>query len=236
MVRRKFKCHNYWQFICGYGRPLHLTTSRGHGRINEEFLRDYRGIPDDQQFWCSNRLSQFVKCRAIVMISGQMCSACKFQSNARYRCPDQSTHPQNFLSAQKLISKMILQVYPQSRTYINKQAAISPQQVLIHRPAWCLCLWIFGLWNCFILRISPFMEGANRTTCRIPRMHPPACGNLITILSIDGGGVRGIIPAVVLAFLESQLQVIILITMNTNGKMWIVLLQKTHDILSTSQV
>lgn len=67
-------------------------------------------------------------------------------------------------------------------------------------------------------------------------MHPPACGNLITILSIDGGGVRGIIPAVVLAFLESQLQVIILITMNTNHKMWIVLLQKTHDILSTSQV
>ncbi|KAL0350645.1 UNVERIFIED_CONTAM: Patatin-like protein 1 [Sesamum radiatum] len=35
---------------------------------------------------------------------------------------------------------------------------------------------------------------------------PPNKGNLITILSIDGGGVRGIIPAVLLAYLESQLQ------------------------------
>ncbi|KAA8547211.1 hypothetical protein F0562_003633 [Nyssa sinensis] len=35
---------------------------------------------------------------------------------------------------------------------------------------------------------------------------PPASGNLITILSIDGGGVRGIIPGVILAYLESQLQ------------------------------
>ena len=32
-------------------------------------------------------------------------------------------------------------------------------------------------------------------------------GKLITILSIDGGGVRGIIPGTILAFLESQLQV-----------------------------
>ncbi|XP_058777906.1 patatin-like protein 1 [Vicia villosa] len=31
-------------------------------------------------------------------------------------------------------------------------------------------------------------------------------GNLVTILSIDGGGVRGIIPATILEFLESQLQ------------------------------
>lgn len=36
---------------------------------------------------------------------------------------------------------------------------------------------------------------------------PPNHGNLITILSIDGGGIRGIIPAVMLEFLESQLQV-----------------------------
>lgn len=32
-------------------------------------------------------------------------------------------------------------------------------------------------------------------------------GDLITILSIDGGGIRGIIPAIILAFLESELQV-----------------------------
>ncbi|XP_020215990.1 patatin-like protein 3 [Cajanus cajan] len=31
-------------------------------------------------------------------------------------------------------------------------------------------------------------------------------GNLVTVLSIDGGGIRGIIPGVILAYLESQLQ------------------------------
>ncbi|ESQ53388.1 hypothetical protein EUTSA_v10025343mg [Eutrema salsugineum] len=35
---------------------------------------------------------------------------------------------------------------------------------------------------------------------------PPACGNLVTILSLDGGGVRGIIAGVILAYLEKQLQ------------------------------
>lgn len=38
---------------------------------------------------------------------------------------------------------------------------------------------------------------------------PPALGKLVTVLSIDGGGVRGLIPATILAFLESKLQVII---------------------------
>uniref|UniRef100_A0A2N9HMU8 Patatin n=1 Tax=Fagus sylvatica TaxID=28930 RepID=A0A2N9HMU8_FAGSY len=38
------------------------------------------------------------------------------------------------------------------------------------------------------------------------RIQPPTYGNLITILSIDGGGVRGIIPATILEFLESKLQ------------------------------
>ncbi|CAH1439189.1 unnamed protein product [Lactuca virosa] len=37
-------------------------------------------------------------------------------------------------------------------------------------------------------------------------LQPPAYGNLITILSIDGGGVRGIIPSVILEFLEIELQ------------------------------
>ncbi|EOA18418.1 hypothetical protein CARUB_v10006962mg [Capsella rubella] len=35
---------------------------------------------------------------------------------------------------------------------------------------------------------------------------PPSCGSLVTILSLDGGGVRGIIAGVVLAYLEKQLQ------------------------------
>ncbi|CAK9185856.1 unnamed protein product [Ilex paraguariensis] len=37
-------------------------------------------------------------------------------------------------------------------------------------------------------------------------MKAPTYGKLITILSIDGGGIRGIIPGTVLAYLESQLQ------------------------------
>ncbi|XP_021911990.1 patatin-like protein 2 [Carica papaya] len=37
-------------------------------------------------------------------------------------------------------------------------------------------------------------------------IQPPTYGNLITVLSIDGGGIRGIIPATILVFLESQLQ------------------------------
>ncbi|WMV17157.1 hypothetical protein MTR67_010542 [Solanum verrucosum] len=37
-------------------------------------------------------------------------------------------------------------------------------------------------------------------------MPPPNTGKLITILTIDGGGIRGIIPGVILAYLESQLQ------------------------------
>ncbi|CAN8235206.1 unnamed protein product [Cochlearia groenlandica] len=37
-------------------------------------------------------------------------------------------------------------------------------------------------------------------------LQPPTYGNLVTILSIDGGGIRGLIPSIILAFLESQLQ------------------------------
>ncbi|XP_047306207.1 patatin-like protein 2 [Impatiens glandulifera] len=37
-------------------------------------------------------------------------------------------------------------------------------------------------------------------------LQPPTFGNLITVLSIDGGGIRGIIPGTILQFLESELQ------------------------------
>ncbi|WCJ35387.1 Patatin-like protein 2 [Euphorbia peplus] len=37
-------------------------------------------------------------------------------------------------------------------------------------------------------------------------LQPPTYGNLITVLSIDGGGIRGLIPGTILSFLESQLQ------------------------------
>ncbi|KAJ0754174.1 putative patatin-like phospholipase domain, Acyl transferase/acyl hydrolase/lysophospholipase [Helianthus annuus] len=35
---------------------------------------------------------------------------------------------------------------------------------------------------------------------------PPNTGKRITVLSIDGGGIRGVIPGVILEYLESQLQ------------------------------
>ncbi|KAF8006911.1 hypothetical protein BT93_K1031 [Corymbia citriodora subsp. variegata] len=42
-------------------------------------------------------------------------------------------------------------------------------------------------------------------TASVP-LQPPTYGNLITILSIDGGGIRGLIPGTILNFLESELQ------------------------------
>jgi len=42
-------------------------------------------------------------------------------------------------------------------------------------------------------------EGALRTL--------PDNLKLVTVLSIDGGGIRGIIPATILTFLEAKLQV-----------------------------
>jgi len=44
------------------------------------------------------------------------------------------------------------------------------------------------------------------TTADGIRAYTPAKGKLVTVLSIDGGGVRGIIPATILAFLELKLQ------------------------------
>lgn len=51
----------------------------------------------------------------------------------------------------------------------------------------------------------------NDSSCK--KNKPPSCGSLVTILSIDGGGVRGIIAGVILAYLEKQLQVIIYISL-----------------------
>ncbi|GFP83560.1 patatin-like protein 2 [Phtheirospermum japonicum] len=45
------------------------------------------------------------------------------------------------------------------------------------------------------------------TNCSFRRTdQPPDCDRYITVLSIDGGGIKGILPAVILDFLESQLQ------------------------------
>ncbi|KAL9312988.1 hypothetical protein ACSQ67_018440 [Phaseolus vulgaris] len=45
-----------------------------------------------------------------------------------------------------------------------------------------------------------------RSKSSLLQIQPPTYGNLVTILSIDGGGIRAIIPATILAFLEAQLQ------------------------------
>ncbi|CAL5013014.1 unnamed protein product [Urochloa decumbens] len=44
------------------------------------------------------------------------------------------------------------------------------------------------------------------STLSTPKSPPPAYGSIVTVLSIDGGGVRGIIPGTILAFLEEKLQ------------------------------
>ncbi|XP_061343624.1 patatin-like protein 2 [Gastrolobium bilobum] len=46
----------------------------------------------------------------------------------------------------------------------------------------------------------------DRTKSSVAQIQAPTYGNLVTVLSIDGGGIRGIIPATIIAFLESQLQ------------------------------
>ncbi|CAI9115769.1 OLC1v1016761C1 [Oldenlandia corymbosa var. corymbosa] len=43
-------------------------------------------------------------------------------------------------------------------------------------------------------------------TPRPTALQPPTYGKSVTVLSIDGGGIRGIIPGVILGFLESELQ------------------------------
>lgn len=62
----------------------------------------------------------------------------------------------------------------------------------------------FQFLNYLIIFPVPNMER------RIPslKIKPPTYGELVTVLSIDGGGIRGIIPGVILAKLESELQVI----------------------------
>ncbi|GJT46471.1 reverse transcriptase domain-containing protein [Tanacetum coccineum] len=59
------------------------------------------------------------------------------------------------------------------------------------------------------VRISDKLTMTSETTTAtssISRLRPSSSGNLITILNIDGGGIRGIIPGVILQSLESELQ------------------------------
>ncbi|KAK1263226.1 Patatin-2-Kuras 2 [Acorus gramineus] len=45
-----------------------------------------------------------------------------------------------------------------------------------------------------------------KSKSNINQIQAPTYGNFITVLSIDGGGIKGIIPAAILSFLESELQ------------------------------
>ncbi|CAO2149760.1 unnamed protein product [Urochloa humidicola] len=47
------------------------------------------------------------------------------------------------------------------------------------------------------------MAGASSSIAPLP---PSKFGNYITVLSIDGGGMRGLIPLAILEFLEKELQ------------------------------
>ncbi|MQL98545.1 hypothetical protein Taro_031255 [Colocasia esculenta] len=52
----------------------------------------------------------------------------------------------------------------------------------------------------------PGVSHMEKSKSGINRIQAPTYGNLITILSIDGGGIRGVIPVTILSFLESELQ------------------------------
>lgn len=52
--------------------------------------------------------------------------------------------------------------------------------------------------------------GTNSSNAELPRrLAPPKMGERITVLSIDGGGIRGLIPSVIIASLEKKLRVTI---------------------------
>ena len=58
-----------------------------------------------------------------------------------------------------------------------------------------------------LLSLATILECANKP----PATQTPK-GKTVTVLSIDGGGIRGIIPGTILAFLESKLQVFFLLS------------------------
>lgn len=59
------------------------------------------------------------------------------------------------------------------------------------------------------LTLKPVQRALSRgvSSLSTPKTPPPSYGSIVTVLSIDGGGVRGIIPGTILAFLEEKLQV-----------------------------
>ncbi|CAM0942947.1 unnamed protein product [Alopecurus aequalis] len=56
------------------------------------------------------------------------------------------------------------------------------------------------------LTLNPVQPALTRLASSSATSPPPSYGSIVTVLSIDGGGVRGIIPGTILAFLEDKLQ------------------------------
>ena len=54
---------------------------------------------------------------------------------------------------------------------------------------------------------APLLDQGSPEPTPRPRLPPPKFGELITVLSIDGGGIHGLITTVVLKCLEEKLQV-----------------------------
>ncbi|KAK3222376.1 hypothetical protein Dsin_009401 [Dipteronia sinensis] len=61
---------------------------------------------------------------------------------------------------------------------------------------------IFKAFNCQ----DKYLRIQGKTSSISSKIQPPKYGELVTILSVDGGGIRGIISGVILAQLESQLR------------------------------
>ncbi|KAL5982418.1 Proteolipid protein 2 [Asimina triloba] len=64
----------------------------------------------------------------------------------------------------------------------------------------------FLVFQKFLSKTTSSLQSLMAQAPFINKNQPPCFGNLVTILSIDGGGIRGLIPATILTFLESQLQ------------------------------
>lgn len=98
----------------------------------------------------------------------------------------------------KNVSSIISHHIKSIRISLSKQSKVSESASLSRVK---LLFKFFVKSSSFSLCSKTIMESPNNP------LQPSTYGNLITILSIDGGGIRGIIPATILSFLEAELQV-----------------------------
>ncbi|CAK9166478.1 unnamed protein product [Ilex paraguariensis] len=104
------------------------------------------------------------------------------------------------------LSKNTLRSLPQTQT-LKTPSSQNPLIVSKSSGSWSYGLGLskslsYSVSSSFSVKASMVTKKTTPST----NMRPPTYGDLITILSIDGGGVKGIIPGVILEYLESQLQ------------------------------